>query len=225
MEIVGIFDNCGVGLDVKPCLKQVVIEENDKYGIMYENANNDKVRLDFNLRNASNEDEVITCVNAYLYNKKSINDEFLGLENLPEELKDNHDRYVPIFFDKDSLSEQRSFTKLDNESFIVEEGLELSGYVLALGLVTDGGKIFIGSAEYLLGIVDAIYSDRQSESVLKIKANLFEIMNDLEEAVKMNEIILETQNLAYPLVEMYQHELKSLNNKIRGREILDKKIK
>lgn len=34
MKIVGIFDNYEVGLDVHPCLKQVVIEENDKYGII-----------------------------------------------------------------------------------------------------------------------------------------------------------------------------------------------
>ena len=224
MKIVGIFDNCGIGLDVHPNLKQVVIEENDKYGIMYENGINDEVRLNFNLRNASSEREVLEYVDAYLFNKESIADMFLGLENLPEELKNNHDKYAAVFHDKDFISKQPAFTRIDDERFIIEEGLEISGDTIALGLVTEGGKIFIGSPEYLLGVMEAIYSDKQEERILNIKAELFEDMNDLDEAKKMIQTILDTQTLYAPLEEMYKREVKSLNNKIRGQEILKEKL-
>lgn len=225
MKIVGIFDNCGVGLDVQPSLKQVVIEENDKFGIMYENANNDEVRLDFNLRSASGEQEIEKCIHAYLFGEESIADRFLDLKNLPEELKDNHDRYAPVFYDKYYLSKQPTFTRIDDERFIIEEGLEISGDTIALGLITEGGKIFIGSPEYLLGVIKTLYSDTKNKDILSIKANLFEDINELEEAKRMIQNILEIQSLDYHQVEMYEREVKSLNNKIRGREILSVKYK
>lgn len=89
--------------------------------------------------------------------------------------------------------------------------------------VTEGGKIFIGSSEYLLGIMETLYSDTQDESILSIKAELFEDINDLEEAREMICTILETQNFDYPLVKMYQCELKALNNKIGGQKLLDER--
>lgn len=215
MKIVGIFDDCGtINLKKHPSLKQVVIEEDGKYGIMYENPRNEEVFFDYKLENAKNDDEIALNVIEYVAKKIMANSK----DTTSGSLENNPSKYAPVFFDKKDFKGNHAFMKVDQEHFRFDTESENA----ALALVAGNERIIIGSSKYLLEIMEVLYSNSQDKDVLKVKAELLENIGELEQAKETIQLLLETQDFDTPTKEMYKREIARLERKIKGRTLFMK---